>query len=449
MTKSHVRDFEKHEFISSAELPNSWQLGKLKYALDRVMSGGTPDSSNAEYWTEKGLGIPWVNIGDMSKHEQVTKTQKEVTELGQSSKKLEVLKSGTIIYSIYATLGAVSELKIDAVINQALLGLYPKDDSEQKFMIYWLRFLRPHLRYFASSSTQFNLNAYKVSNFPYPILDGIEKQNISKFLDKEVSHINNLVQEKQNFINLLKEKRQALISHAVTKGLDPDVEMKDSGFDRFGEIPEQWGLVKLKNITTSGFKNGVFKKSEDFGFGTKLVNVSDIFTPDFYIVIPSLERVNVTDAEKLKYKVYNGDIFFVRSSLKLQGIGHACCYKGEDEDIVFECHIVKATPDPKKVDHDYLIHVLHSSQIRHHLVVESTTTTMTTIGQTGISKTVIPLPPLSEQKKIASSLLRQLDRIEKITAETYRSIGLLKEHKTALISAAVTGKIDLRDKEVA
>jgi hypothetical protein len=156
MTKSHVRDFEKHEFISSAELPNSWQLGKLKYALDRVMSGGTPDSSNAEYWTEKGLGIPWVNIGDMSKHEQVTKTQKEVTELGQSSKKLEVLKSGTIIYSIYATLGAVSELKIDAVINQALLGLYPKDDSEQKFMIYWLRFLRPHLRYFASSSPNFS-----------------------------------------------------------------------------------------------------------------------------------------------------------------------------------------------------------------------------------------------------------------------------------------------------
>ncbi len=353
-----------------------------------------------------------------------------LTDLQNDKRSLRsaIVKERGIITSAYV---AVKPLKVNPNFFHYLMRSY---DETKVF-------------YNLGSGMRQSLKYSELKRLPIVIPPPETQQAIVKHLDTATNRVNSLIHEKQNFINLLKEKRHALISHVVTKGLDPNVEMKDSGVEWIGEIPKHWNLVKLKNLTTSGFKNGVFKKSDDFGFGTKLINVSDIFTPDFYIDSKSLERVNVTDSEKQKYSVYYGDIFFVRSSLKLQGIGHACCYKGNGEDVVFECHIVKSTPDPEKVVHDYLIHALHSSQLRHHLVVESTTTTMTTIGQTGISKALIPLPPVDEQKKIASSLLRQLERIEKITTETYRSIELLKERRTALISAAVTGKIDLREKE--
>jgi type I restriction enzyme S subunit len=443
MTKSHVRDFEKHEFISSAELPNSWQLGKLKYALDRVMSGGTPDSSNAEYWTEKGLGIPWVNIGDMSKHEQVTKTQKEVTELGQSSKKLEVLKSGTIIYSIYATLGAVSELKIDAVINQALLGLYPKDDSEQKFMIYWLRFLRPHLRYFASSSTQFNLNAYKVSNFPYPILDGIEKQNISKFLDKEVSHINNLVQEKQNFIKLLKEKRQALISHVVTKGLNPDLEMKDSGVEWIGEIPSHWVICKINyryEILLGKMLDEKKIKGDHLG---RYLRNTDVQWDK--INNENLPQMDFSSEESERYQVRKGDLLVCEGG----EIGR-CAIWELDEPCFYQKALHRVRPRFYETDYTrFLFYVITDAVNQERFLSRANKSTIAHLPAETFRKYRFAFPGYEEQVKISEYLDKENIKLEKIIGEVKESINLLIERRTALISAAVTGKIDLRDKEVA
>ena len=137
---------------------------RLKHILVGLVSGGTPDTNNDEYWADSDEGVAWVAIGDMSTKALVATTEKRVTESGIASKRLHVMPPGTLIYSMYASIGHVAELAIPATINQALLGFEFINDVNSSFVKWWLRHLQPLLLAEASSNTQDNLNAEKVRN---------------------------------------------------------------------------------------------------------------------------------------------------------------------------------------------------------------------------------------------------------------------------------------------
>lgn len=271
----------------------------------------------------------------------------------------------------------------------------------------------------------------------YPNIE--EQTTIANFLDGKTAEIDALIAQKERLLELYEEEKTAIINHAVTKGLDPNAELKDSDVEWLGEIPVGWNLKKLKYVTKHGLQNGIFKKATDFGSGIKLINVGDIYTHNFLIDENSLERVECTESEVAKYEVSTGDIFFVRSSLKREGIAKTACLEGRNESVVFECHLIKISP--KDIAHQYLNYYLNSDLLRHRLISLSITTTMSTISQDAISSLEVIIPSLKEQTAIVQYIESETARIDAKIAKTQRIIELQKEYRTALISEVVTGKI--------
>lgn len=155
------------------------------------------------------------------------------------------------------------------------------------------------------------------SHIPLPPLP--EQAAIVRFLDYMDRRIRRYIGAKQKLIKLVEEQKQAIIHHAVTRGLDPNVGLKPSGVEWLGDVPVHWEVTRLKAVLSRPMRNGLFKKKDAFGAGAPLINVADVYRNNFQIDPASLERVQVTPDEVRTYQVRSGDLFFVRSSLKLEG----------------------------------------------------------------------------------------------------------------------------------
>ena len=202
-------------------IPEHWDMRQLDHVLSAMVGGGTPDTKNEEYWADDGEdGIPWVAISDMSAAGQVVTTEKQVTPSGLRSKRLQLLPIGTIIYSMYASVGEVARLGIPAVTNQAILGVFPVAPLLEDFLYWWLVAIREPVLALTRSNTQSNLNAGTVSRFPIAVPPLEEQRAIAAFLDHETDKVDALSERAETAIERLFEYRSALIAHAVTGAFD-------------------------------------------------------------------------------------------------------------------------------------------------------------------------------------------------------------------------------------
>ena len=199
------------------------KLTKLK-RVAVLRAGGTPAVQAERFWQEPPHGVPWVAIGDMSDGRVVSHTVRHVSAEGIAEKRLPVGHPGTVLFAMYASLGAVAELAVEASWNQALLGIEPMPGvSERRFVRYWLEHLRPSLGALARSNTQDNLNAEQVGNLDFPVLSPEAQRAIADYLDTETNRIDTLITKKRRMIELLDEYDQSLVDdhfeHATTDGL--------------------------------------------------------------------------------------------------------------------------------------------------------------------------------------------------------------------------------------
>ena len=219
--------------------------------------------------------------------------------------------------------------------------------------------------------------------------------------------------------------------------MKPYATYKPSGVPWLGDVPGHWDVLSLRHAMDGLAMNGLFKKSEEFGRGTPLVNVSDLFQESFAVDVDSLERVACTPEEIEKYAVQEGDLFLVRSSLKLEGIAQFAVARVVKEPTVFECHIVRIRPDLVLTCPLFLSYYLNAPFARQSLVSRSKTTTMTTIDQNEALSTPMLLPLLDEQRAIADYLDVETARIDTLIHEKEELIGLLREARTSVIDRAV------------
>ena len=213
---------------------------------------------------------------------------------------------------------------------------------------------------------------------------------------------------------------------------------KDSGVEWLGEVPEHWGVKPIRRVISVPLSNGIFKKKEEFGEGVLLVNVFDIYRPDFKVDFGALDRVNCDPSETLSYEVLSGDLFFVRSSLKQEGIAVVAMAGSCAEPVVFECHLIRARPNRQVLDGRFGSYVLNSVVYRATMGAKAKITTMTTIDQEAILSTLLPIPSVAEQTHIAAFLDRETAKIDGLVGEQRRLMELLKEKRQAVISHAVT-----------
>jgi len=417
------------------EIPEGWNNYKLKHVVNEFVAGGTPRSDDEKFWAHDEHGIPWVNIGDMTNKEIVTETKKEITVEGQADKGLRILKKGTLLYSIFASLGKVAVLGIDATTNQAILGLIISKKIYTIFLKYYLKNLEEPIITLSNANTQNNLNSTIVKNIEIAIPSLSDQTTIASFLDKKNAKIDALIEKDKKLIVLLKEKRTALINHAVTKGLDPNVKLKDSWIEWIGEIPEDAKIMPFRRVC---YVNQGLQFPED----------ERLSEPDekskIYITIKYIHA----DEDGVKEYIPNPprSVICKKEDVLLARTGAT----GEvitNQEGVFHNNFFKVNYI-SKIDRDYLVYYLKMDSIKKVLLLKAGVTTIPDLNHDAFLSTPFILYSIEKQKQIAGYLDKKTAKIDKTIKLIEKKIKLLEEYKKSLIHHVVTGKVDVRKSEV-
>ena len=285
------------------------------------------------------------------------------------------------------------------------------------------------------SMTKGALSSHFVTRPPLP-----EQTLIASFLDQETEKIDGLVAEQRRLMELLKEKRQAVISHAVTKGLNPNAPMKPSGIEWLGEVPEHWEVTPLKWLTDPKrpIMYGIVLPGPDVGEGIPILKGGNV-RPSRMNLQSMARTTPEIEAPYARARLKAGDLVYsIRGTI------------GDCEPVPAELDGSNITQDVARVaiandvSAPWVRWALLAPAIRDDLASGSLGAAVRGINIFDLKRVSIPTPPQDEQAAIAAYIDSQSKKLEQLTAEAQQAIGLLQERRTALISAAVTGQIDVR-----
>ncbi|HIB8991091.1 TPA: restriction endonuclease subunit S [Citrobacter braakii] len=419
------------------EIPTHWICTQIKYGYDitlgKMLQKNKSSSKDELKPYLKAQNIQPTGI-DLSVVDNMWFSPDEKNKLLLKNDDVLISEGGDVGRSALWQ-GQLVECYIQNAINRAraIKGNSPY------FLNYWMVYLKSadFINTLCNKATIAHYTAEKVETSPLLLPNSDEQFHISLFLDHETAKIDSLIEKQQQLIELLKEKRQAVISHAVTKGLNPDAPMKDSGVEWLGEVPEHWTVSTIKHISTFIGTGGTPKNSESFTDDDGI----DWFSPgDFNgsLALRHAKKKITTQA------VSNGDAkSYPKDSIVVIGIG-ATLGKVAFVDHEFSCNqqINIITPS-KTVDHKYLTYSL-LNQVEQ-MKQSSNASTIGIMNQEKTKQIWIAFPPKDEQIKILSVLSQKEIEFDELLKKSEYQILLLQERRTALISAAVTGKIDVRD----
>lgn len=400
------------------EIPEHWGVIKLKY-VTKLAYGDSLPTENRE---EEGEVDVFGSNGKVGTH-NVANTLSPVIIVGRKGSYGKVTYSDKKCFAIDTT--------------------YYIDNRCTKSNIKWLYYSLMVLELDKNSqdtgvpglSREYAYNKY----VPVPTVN--EQVAIANFLDQKTAEIDGLIADKEKFIELLQEKRQAIITEAVTKGLNPNVRMKDSGIEWIGEIPEHWKVTKLKYIANQ-IIDGTHSTPQYTDDGIPFLRVTDITNA----------RKNPINLDEVKYiseqehrelikrcNPKKGDLLVSKNGTI--GIPKVIDWDYEFSIFVSLC-LIKVN---RKVDVYYCYYYFESNFINIQIAFGGKTNTITNLHLDKIREFIIPLPPIEEQKIIVNYLNDRTDEIDTLINDIRLQIQKLREYRQSLISEAVTGKIDVRD----
>ncbi|RFA25784.1 hypothetical protein CAI21_18160 [Alkalilimnicola ehrlichii] len=272
-----------------------------------------------------------------------------------------------------------------------------------------------------------------------------EQNLLAAFLDHETAKIDALVDEQKRLIEFLKEKRQAVISHAVTKGLDPNVPMKDSGVEWLGEVPAHWVVLPIKYVIKS-MGQGWSPQCENRVAGNDEFGVLKVGCVNGGQFKPEENKALPSDlAPDPNLSIRTGDLMISRANTR-DLVGSAAVALADYSNLLLCDKLYRLRLDDSRCLPRFLSCYLGTRMARGRLELEATgaSSSMLNIGQATVRDLVFPVPPVDEQHGIVTFIDNQLVRSDKLVAEAEKAVELLQERRSALISAAVTGKIDVR-----
>lgn len=269
-----------------------------------------------------------------------------------------------------------------------------------------------------------------------------EQHAIADFLDRETARIDALIAKKQRLIELLHEKRTALISHAVTKGLDAGVAMKESGVAWLGQVPAHWRTARIRDVALS-LQTGPFGSQlhadEYITDGIPIINPAHLnsgrIQPDRDCTVDQATWLRLA-----RHELLEGDIIFARRG----EMGRCALVTTTEQGWLCGSGSLRLRPSRDMVDPVFLSWMLSTTGVAEWLSLESVGTTMDNLSAKIIGQVPLPIPPLSEQRAIADRVILETERMIGLSGKIDTAIEKLREYRTALISAAVTGKIDVR-----
>lgn len=290
-------------------------------------------------------------------------------------------------------------------------------------------------------STIAHLTGEQLRKYRFPKPSVKEQTAIAAFLDRECSKIDALVAEQEKLIALLKEKRQAVISHAVTKGLNPDAPMKPSGIEWLGDVPAHWEVTRLKFVAK--VQTGV-AKGKDYS-GRPVVSVPYLRVAnvqDGYLDLEDVAVIEIAESDAPRYQLQPGDVLMNEGG-DFDKLGRGHVWRGEVDGCIHQNHVFAVRPTG--VSPEWLSAVTGSDYAQFYFMTRSKqSTNLASISSTNLMELPVVLPPSAEAMSLLQFIGTTASTFDRLTAESNRAITLLKERRSALISAAVTGQIDVR-----
>ncbi len=283
----------------------------------------------------------------------------------------------------------------------------------------------------------------EMKNIVIPVPPSPEQQEIAAFLDHETAKIDALIAEQQRLIELLKEKRQAVISHAVTKGLNLNAPMKDSGVDWLGEVPAHWEVSRLRWYATiqGGLAKGKFYASEKETVELPYLRVANVQNGHFNL--DTVHTVDIAKKEVDRYLLKQGDVLMNEGGDN-DKLGRGAVWNTEIDPCLHQNHVFAIRPE-RGLSSDWLAVFTQSESARAYFYLHSKqSTNLASISSSNVMSCWIPIPPEDEQDQIMEVLKESSTKLEEMVLASQEGIRLLGERRSALISAAVTGKIDVR-----
>jgi type I restriction enzyme S subunit len=394
---------------------------KLKRVVD-MRAGGTPSVDDPLMWDDEGL--PWVAIADMTKGPTVTRTDRRVSQAGVVAKSLPVGNQGTLLFAMYASVGAVSTLGTRGSWNQAILGIHPRLElADSRFARYWLEHLKPSLSALFRSNTQDNLNAEQVGNLPFPVLAVSRQSAIADFLDRETSRIDALIAAKGRLVRLLIEAEQRLLIDQVGDWRTTNV----------------WSLRQAGTEVVTGPFGTQLNAGEYVDDGVPVINPTHI-TRKGDITHDRRVSVSVDAAERLRrHRVTSGDILLGRKG----DVGRSAIVGVEQAGWVCGSDAIAVRTNTASLDARFLAILLQIDLYRQQLYARSTGAMVASVNEDTLLDFRVPRLPLARQGVLVNRMNRvMLNRrtaIDRISASQI----LLEERRQAMVSAAVTGQLDI------
>ncbi|MDG2969395.1 restriction endonuclease subunit S [Pseudomonas extremaustralis] len=425
-------------------IPNHWDVKKLKF-LAYIQP------SNVDKKTSKNeTPVLLCNYTDVYYNETVH-ADMDFMKASATEDQIEkfTLKSGDII--ITKDSEDPNDIAIPTFVPESMPGVvcgYHLSIIRPQSTIYGLYIKRVFecgyaRAYFSTRSnglTRYGLGTHALANVFYPKPPEKEAENIANFLDHETAKIDTLIEKQQQLIQLLKEKRQAVISHAVTKGLNPNVKLRNSGVLSIGLMPEHWTLKSL-SLASKKLAVGLAMSVTDCyeEEGVPIIRNQNI--KEGYFDGGDMLYLNPVFAEaQASKKVKAGDVVIVRTG---SNVGLTCCVPDEyDQCHTFTTLIVTPSDELVKEYFTYCMNSAYGKAEVNRLKFGFGKDNLN-VGELRAFHTL--LPSVDEQKEIVSYLEQEVAKIDLMVKKAYVAIGLMQERRTALISAAVTGKIDVRD----
>ena len=429
------------------EIPVHWEVRRLKECATVMPSNVDKKSVEGE------VGVRLCNYMDVYHQERIDAQMDfmKATASREQIRRFSLRKGDVLITKDSET---PIDIAVPAVVSEDLPGVLcgyhlalirPRADCVGEFLGHVIGAVGPRSQYHiaANGITRFGLTADAIGTSALPIPPTAEQQAIAGHLDRKTAKIDAVIGRQHELMERLQEKRTTLISHAVTKGLDPDAPMKDSGIEWLGEIPSHWEVRRLKQCASVSLSN-VDKKSVESEARIRLCNYVDVYhnerieqEMDFMMATASADQIR-------RFSLKEGDVLITKDSETWTDIAVPAVVDQDLPGVLCGYHLALVRSYSDCVG-AFLARVISAIGPRDQYHVAANGITRFGLTADAIRSSVLPIPPTAEQQAIADHLDRETAKIDALTTKITESIDLLTEYRTALISAAVTGKIDVRN----
>ncbi len=434
-------EYENSRIEWADRTPKHWDAVHLRW-IAKIYAGGTPSKAIEEYW-ENG-SVPWINSGEVNQG-LICEVSTYITEVAYKNSSAKWIPKNALVMALAGqgkTKGMIAQLAIDATCNQSMAAIVPHDLQGSRYFFWWLHSNYQNIRNMAGGDLRDGLNLELLGDIVCPIPGKEEQKSIAAFLDHETAKIDALIEKQQRLIELLKEKRQAVISHAVTKGLNPNAPKKDSGVEWLGEVPAHWAIRKfgyISMVVRGGSPRPAGDPALFNGDYSPWVTVAEI-TKDDEIYLTETETF-LTKKGSEQCRVFSKGTLVLSNSGATLGVPKILSIDANANDGVVGF-------EDLTLSHEFAYFYLSTltDDLRERIKQGSGQPNLNTDIVKAIS---VPVPPIQEVESVIESIKNSREQFNALIEKAKNGIELLQERRTAIISAAVTGKIDVRDWQAA